>query len=347
MPSNGLSWSFSQIWNESLEQRENRPYKARETIWASELGGAMIDRYLKFTGVEPSNPFSPRSLRKFEAGNIWEWIVRLVLKRAGIHLEDQGWVKYQYPHCLAVTGKFDDYAGGKPDWEKSKAEIHALELPEIIDRAVNNIIAHFQEKYPDGLKKIVLETKSLSSFMFEVYLRLGTGDIRHKMQAFHYLKAKDLDEAHIVYVSKDDCRLLEIGVMNPSPIEDQYKKDIETFSKYVFGKTKPSKEPEIVFQPDLFKFSQNYKVGYSQYLTMLYDYKDQAEFEAKYRPMATRWTRVLNRFINDEKITDNNLEVVRKIKSAGFDNFENLIIQGKKLKAKGLIESEVEDGQIE
>src|SRR3990167_8976938 len=119
--------------------------------------------------------------------------------------------------------------------------------------------------------------------------------------------------------------------MNQSPIEDNYKEDIKTFSQYIFLNQKPPKEKEIVFQPDLFKFSQNYKVGYSQYLTMLYGYKNQKEFETKYRPIVARWNRVLNRFINDEKIT--------------VDNFEELIFQGKELKQKGLIESEVEDAE--
>lgn len=349
MEKTNLTWSFGKIWNKSVERgRPERPFKARETLWASELGGAMIDRYLKFLGEKPSNPPNLRSRRKFEAGNIWESILGLVLKRAGILLEEQGWVKYQYPKLLPVTGRKDFVAGGKPDWEKAKAQIAELEeekiFPEFITRATSDLVDNLSEQHPNGLKKIILEIKSLSSFMFERYDALQTADTRHKMQLFHYLKADNLSEGHIVYVSKDDCRLLEIGVINPGPIEVDYKKDIEKFSWYVFKGEQPPKEKEIVFQPEIFKFSQNYKVGYSNYLTKLYGYKDQMEFETKYRPITARWNRVLNRFINNENITANNLEVVKEIEQAGFD-FTKIVFDGQTLKQKGLIkpESEVEN----
>src|SRR3990167_11563032 len=102
-----LSWSFSSVWNQSLEQRPEKIMNTRANIWASEIGGAMIDRYLKMTAVKPSNPFSARSLRKFEAGNLAEWIVGMVLKRAAIAYEAQMWSSFHYPGLLNVTGKAD------------------------------------------------------------------------------------------------------------------------------------------------------------------------------------------------------------------------------------------------
>ena len=66
-----LNWSFSKIWNDSLENREEKPLTPRENVWASEIGGAYLDRYLKMKAVPMTNPPNPRSLRKFEAGNLW------------------------------------------------------------------------------------------------------------------------------------------------------------------------------------------------------------------------------------------------------------------------------------
>ena len=101
-----LKWGFAQIWNESLEEGNGRkPPQPRQKIWASEPGGSYIDRYLKMTGVEPSNPPNPRSLRKFEAGNIWEAIVGYVLKRAGILQSRQNWLTYTYEGLIPITGK--------------------------------------------------------------------------------------------------------------------------------------------------------------------------------------------------------------------------------------------------
>ena len=155
-----MSWSLSKIWNDSLEEsRPQRLLEPREKIWASELGGSLVDRYLKMTAVAPSNPPNPRSLRKFEAGNIWESIIGYVLRRAGILLDKQGWVTYQYNGLLPVSGKLDFVAGGRPDYQKA---IESIErefnwLPEFISRATKNIVENLRAQYPDGLDEIILE----------------------------------------------------------------------------------------------------------------------------------------------------------------------------------------------
>jgi len=338
-----MQWSFYKLWNESVDQgRVDRPFKARETLWASELGGPMIDRYLKFTNVKPSNPFDARSFRKFEAGNIWEWLVGLVLKRAGILLDSQEWLKFQYPGALAVTGKLDYLAGGKVDVEKARAELAGLELPELFSRATDRIITYFADKYPDGLPPIVLEIKSSSSFMFERYLTLNVADIRHMMQNFHYLKAKNLPEGHVVYISKDDSRMLEVPVFNPSVMETHYENDIRTFSNYIFNKEQPPLEKHIVYMPETCRFSANFKVGYSGYLTLLYGMKDQAEFDARYKPTVAKWNRVFNRVINKDNMTALNLEVIKEIEQT-FPNFVELVDNARNLKNKGLINIEEEE----
>ena len=257
-----MKWSFYQVWNKSLEEgKTNRILEPRQKIWASELGGSYIDRYLKMTAIQPSNPPNPRSLRKFEAGNIWEAIVGYVLKRAGILQSRQDWIQYQYEGLLPVSGKLDFIGGGKPDYEKAYSTIQKEFdwLPEFISRATANIIQTLKTEYPNGLTNIILEIKSCSSFMFELYEKNGNANPQHKMQLFHYLKCKNMPEGHIVYISKDDARMIEIGVLNPSLIENNYKNDIENISNYVLNKIEPPKEKFIVFakkkmfaQPDLF-----------------------------------------------------------------------------------------------
>jgi hypothetical protein len=319
---NNMRWSFYSIWNSSLEEgRSNKPVESRQKIWASELGGSMIDRYLKMTGVQPSNPFTPRALRKFEAGNIWEAIVGYVLRRAGILQARQEWLKYQYEGLLPVTGKLDFIAGGKPDYEKAFDTIHREFdwLPEFISRATANIIQSLREEYPDGLANIILEIKSCSAFMFERYEKNGNADLKHKLQNFHYLKAKSMPEGHIVYISKDDARMLEVGVLNPSLLENDYKKDIETISHYVLNNIEPPKEKFIVFDKDWGQFSANYKVGYSSYLTHLYNFENQKAFDDIYKPIVERWNRVLGRICGSKEMTDNNREAIDEMAKEGFD----------------------------
>jgi hypothetical protein len=131
--------------------------------------------------------------------------------------------------------------------------------------------------------------------MFDVYERSGSANPNHRLQLYHYLKATGLDEGHILYICKDDCRMLEIGVMNPSPVEEEYRGDIEIMTDYVRRDVQPQLERAIVFDKDFSRFSANYKVGYSNYLTLLYGIKSQADFDNVYKPKAEQWNRVLKR----------------------------------------------------
>ncbi len=82
------NWTIMDTWNNALERNE-KVIEPRERLWASELGGSMIDRYYKLRGTPYTNPPNSRSMRKFMAGDIWEWIIKTVLIKAGIPFEQQ------------------------------------------------------------------------------------------------------------------------------------------------------------------------------------------------------------------------------------------------------------------
>lgn len=288
-------WTFGDLWNEALLSRESRPIQPRSRIWASELGKAPVDIFLKLKGEEPTNPPDARSLRKFEAGNIWEWIVKLVLMRAGVLRATQERVEYQYPGLLPVTGKLDHLAGGLPDYERAKEELERLGLPDVFNRAFESIVTFLQKEYPHGLGDKVLEVKSVSSFMFDGMEKSGKSSANHRKQLFHYLKGKNMPRGDIIYICRDDCRMMQIPIINPSPVEDEYRKDIEIISGYFSRDEQPPIEKLLVFDEDLGKFSRNFNVAYSGYLTKLYGFKNQGEYEDIYRPMSERFNRVLRR----------------------------------------------------
>lgn len=323
MTNQPLSWSFSQIWNKSLEDREVRPIVARQHMWASELGKSPVDRWYKMKGHTPSNPPNSRSLRKFEAGNVFEWLVEMVLKRAGILIGTQEWVEYQYPGLPRVTGKLDQYAGGKPDVEGVEKAFKDGELPDFMKKAAMNIVKTLAEKYPNGLENIILETKSTSSFMFPKY-ESGIPEPHHALQNFHYLKAKDIREGHIVYISKDDLMMVEIGVINGPVMEEKYRRDIEMMAEVLKSDEPPPKEPEIVFKPDTKKFAVNWQVAYSAYLTDVYGYEDQKAFDDAHKGKAARWNRVITRILEEKNMTDNNKEAIAEME-AEFPDFRQLI----------------------
>ena len=324
-------WSFTETWNASLLEREERETKPRDNLWASELGKANVDLYLRLKGVKATNPPNARALRKFEAGNIWEWITKLILVRAGILIADQVWVKYQYEGLLSVTGRTDFIAGGKPDYEKGKKELEGLMLPEVFLRAGRNIIKHFEEHYPNGLTERIIEIKSCSAFMFEVYLRNNKPSDNHRKQNFHYLKAKDMKYGSIVYVCRDDCRMLEFPVLNPSTVEDEYKADIEVITKFYKADEQPPLENLIVCESG--RFTKNWKVGYSDYLTKLYGFEHPQAFEDEVAPKTARWNRVIGRTVKGDKMTDNNLDAIQEMGAEGF-NFKDAVEEARKVAPK-------------
>lgn len=332
-----MKWSFYQLWNQSLEQVEKRPLKERNYLWATDLGGSKIDVYLKMLATQYSNPPNPRSLRKFEAGNIWEWIVGIVLTRSGILIKQDAqiqldggekkpanWCRFQYPNLLAVTGKTDYLAGGKPDYDKASFEVNSFGLPKFITDATLNIVKHFADKYPDGLQDLVLEIKSCSSYMFDVYERNNQASKNHRLQAFHYLKAKNMPEAHVVYISKDDARMLEIPVFNPSETEDEYKSEITAMTEFYNNREQPPKEENILFEKDFARFTTNYRVAYSNYLTYLYGYKNQLEFDLENKPVVERYNRVMERVVTGKTMTPANIEVIDEIKRK-FENYDEIV----------------------
>jgi len=311
------SWGFTEVWNQSLLEREDRPMKVRNNLWASELGKSYVDLWMKMRATELTNPPNPRSLRKFEAGNVFEWIVSLILKRAGILKDSQNWCSYQYPGLIEVTGKADFIAGGKPDFEKWKNEMLSLELPNVFLRSGERIIKYFAENYPDGLEEMPLEIKSLSAFMYDALERKKEASRIHKLQGFHYLKANGYPKTTIVYICRDDLRMMEY-VVTPD-YEPEYKSFIEKMSEYHRSEEKPPLENAIVFDEDLGKFCKNFNVAYSGYLTMLYGFKDQKEFDDKYTPTVSRWNRVLERVKSKATMTDKNREVLKEIQLAGYN----------------------------
>lgn len=341
--SNGhLAWEFSSLWNQSLVVRQERAYEPRQHVWASEIGGAMVDRFLRMSGVKPTNPPNARSLRKFQAADIFEWVVNFVLKRAGVLIASQEHVSFQYPGLLEVTGKLDHLAGGQPDWDKARAEMLGIGFPPIIENASLAIVEQLSKKFgAEPLETIILETKSLGTSIFDRYETLKKAAPHHRGQLFHYLKAKNMREGHVVYVCRDDCRLVEIGVFNPSDAEDDYRRDIEKITGYITAKERPPKAPEILFDDLTFRFRSNWQVEYSQYLTLLYGYDEPIAFRDKWKSSVASWNRVFKRCVTGANMTTKN-ELAITAAKMHFANWDDHIDRAKEAAKKNpeLIETE-------
>ena len=276
-------WIFSNIWNDSLLTFDNRIIEPRNYIYASEICSPYVDRYLKMKGTKQSNPPNDRSLRKFQSGNIWEWIVGFVLKRAGILQERQAKLRHQLPDMLMVSGKLDYVAGGQPDWDRADYEIKQLDLPDFLYYASMQIIGRLKAKYGNTpLEECVLEVKSVGSYGYEFIEKSGVPRPNHYAQNWYYCLTYN-KPGKLVYVCREDCQLLEFRVeREAADAMDIYRKDVEEMTYYYNKKKQPPLEKELVFEEGIFKFNKNWKVEWSPYLTLLYGYKTPQEYREKH-----------------------------------------------------------------
>lgn len=319
------SWSIYQFWNKSILEIRNgnkREIKARDILFASELGKSFIDLWYSLKGEAPSNDFTETTLRKFDAGIIWEKILEVIFKKMGIILESQKSLRLEMKNCLPVWGRLDFLVGGKLDKEKAKKDLEGIKelLPGNVFETSKKII----DLLPAELKPLVLEIKSISSFMFDKYSTGGQPNNNHRIQLATYLKGLNMDEGHILYISKDDARLLELVVYNPSSATEELERFVREFSNYWFNNEIPPKEKEIIFDEEWGKFALNWKVIYSQYLIKIYGYKDRTEVENIFKPLVEKWNRVLGRVKQKKEMTKGNLEAIKEIKDFGF-NYEEII----------------------
>lgn len=313
-------WTLQKVWNEALDQQEKRPYAPRDYLWASELGRSDIDVYLKMLGTEPTNEPNARSKRKFEAGNIWEWILSLILRRCGIFIDSQEYMKNSIDaECVPVSGKLDFIAGGKVNYEQAEALIGELHLPDMFTRAIRNMLSYFREKYPEGLGEKIIEAKSVSSFAFDKVEMYGKPLAGHDLQLYHYLRAKKMDGA-LVYICRDDARMIEMFISHEDPrLEAEYERKVRRMSNFYRNKIRPEIEKEILFDDDELRFTKNFNVEYSPFLTMLYKHEQPADYDDKVSPVVARWNRVLGRIKEGKEMTDNNSEALAEMAEAGWD----------------------------
>ncbi len=319
------NWTLMKVWNESLIQKMSEPRKTepRNRMYASELGRSDIDIFLKLKGEEPSNNPDERAHRKFNAGDLTEWFVKLVLVKTGIYVATQTPVKITIDNCIEVSGKLDFIAGGKPDFNKGQNEIdeliRLLELPPLFSVISNNLIEYFKQKYPEGLQEKILEVKSLAVQGFNKIEKTGKPIAGHDLQAFHYAYGLQ-KEAAICYISRDDWRMYEIPIFpNDQKLLDKYTEKVKRVSKYYLDDIRPELEPLFLFEEETLRFSTNFNVQYSNFLTKLYGFEHPEEYKDLVSKRVSSWNRVLGRVAKKQKMTPKNLEALEDIKSEGFD----------------------------
>lgn len=320
-----LNWTFSPLWNKALEEDDSRPLEVRDYLYASELFNAPVDTYLKMRATPYSNPPNARSLRKFEAGHLMEWIVGMMLKRAGILVSTEKRVENTYPGLLRVSGRIDQIASGIPNYEKAKAELEALGLPTKFLKGLEQIVKYLQEKYPEGLAEKPIEIKSVSSFVADAMERKPVPIKRHAIQTWDYLKGTGYPVGILLYICRDDLRMFEYNIaLADSNLAKTHFDRVELLTENHADTIPPPQEKMIVFEEDFGKFSKNFNVEYSPYLKMLYGFEEPRAYSEIFGKKATSFNRVIKRMKNGDTITAKNLIVIEEMQAEGFKPAELL-----------------------
>jgi hypothetical protein len=354
----GHKWRVDSIWNDALLTIPERPLIKRDYVWASEIGGSPIDRILKMNAHPMTNPPNPRSLRKFSAGHIWEWILGVVLTSSGMLKKRQLKCDVELPGLLRATGKLDFIAGGVVDWDLARHNAELLrsffstsisDMPPIVMHSIDKIITSMQHKYGNNpLEESVLEGKSVSSFMSEKLKKTKRPLDHNVLQLAHYIIPNKLP-GKLLYICKDDCIMQEFEVDQSPGLLKLYKNDLAKITEYYKGcgknylKNLPPRESEILFDADMHRFSMNFRVEYSPYLTMLYEYKTPELYRLKWQSQITAWNRVFKRVATKQRITDSNRGYMNQMKKY-FPDWEKYMLKAQKI---GFFEKDEEGGEDE
>lgn len=293
-------WRLDAIWNDSLKAQQ-RELKERQHINAGEIGKNHYERYLKMRAVPPSNPLEDRVLRKFSAGIWFEEQIGYVLKMVGILKSSQETIRLEEtPDTLAITGRLDFHAGGLSDWNEARARVQAANFPDFIRDVSLKLIEQFEKNYPQGLSDVIYEVKSVNSQVFwakKDYLEEAYP--HHVMQLYTYLKAKNLPEGRVFYISKDDLTVKEIVVKYPDvKLEEKWLLDVVAMTNFIRGNIEPPKPESVIFdkrsklrfqykkQKYVIEgcYTDNWEIKWSAYFSLITGCKTEDEWWAKIQP---------------------------------------------------------------
>ena len=313
MGKNKIRIPFVDIFDKALESSDDRPVKKRDYIYASELGQGYYDRYHSMMGREYTNPPNKIAYRKFKLGNMIEDFFKLVLYKSGLLIGEEERV-INDTTLLHVSGRLDVRFGGKFNFnDLDLSEFKFLSFFNLLQTAIKD----YAEKFPKlEIDECLIEIKSCADHTFNRIIEAGEAQEHHRLQGFHYAHTKQLP-LQIVYFDKNNGRIVTYWVdPNDAYLLRLYNDDIEKMHYYISEGVVPQKEMPILF--DGKKLSLNWKVQYSKYLSD-YGFEQKEDFKGHYEKDINAYNRVLKRFWDGAKMTDDNKKKLRAMVNEGVD----------------------------
>ncbi len=332
------------ILDTAFEQDTARPLVPRDYCYASEISLSMYDRYLSMKAVPYSNPPNAIALRKFKLGAMIEDFIKLVLFEIGILKRQEIQVDSNFGFGLEVHGRLDVTYGGKfklNNIDDVLSKYSFLSFLPFLSKAVHN----FAQLNPDNVyAECGCEIKSCSEHIFNAIELSNEPLPHHKLQAFHYAKWTKLPFL-IVYFDKNNARMKEFWVHgNDKQLLKIYTEDIAKMTYYYENNIIPPKEDLMNLNK---RFSKNWKVEYSKYLTSHYGFATKQEFRDLMTSKCGRWNRVLIKVEKNETLTEDNKKAIQEMRDSGY-NVEllktNEVVD---VEAEVIVESKASESKLE
>ena len=268
-------------------------------------------------GVIPSNLPNEIAIRKFKLGNMIEDFFKIVLFQVGLLHKQEERVMSNFKDTLQVSGRCDVVYGGSikvKDVDLFLEQYSFLSFIGILSDAIKNFISTTTQKKFDLCG---IEIKSCSDYIFNVIDAENKGQAHHLMQTFHYAYTQKMPY-QLVYFDKNNARMKSFWVMpDDKELLKLYIEDISQMTKLYNSNTVPSKE--LLLKYNGTRFSKNWNVEYSKYLTHSYGFNTKLEYNDYATSLVAKFNRVLERIKKGDKMTANNIDVLREIKKMGFD----------------------------
>jgi len=259
-------WTIQDLENEYLEEKFRRTQKPVDKWRGSDMGSCFRKRIYARQGVQPTETLDERTRRVLDTGDIFHWKYQNFLKRIGILVAKEIEIvnkEYNY------IGHFDALVGGKPKVEKKHFEF--------IDKQTGE--KKFNEKMYNWTIKRMKKIKELPLLLYDFktqhsqsfyYLEKQGPQKEHVYQVASYLtfidkKKYPVNQGRILYISKDDSRLLEFTVEFNKKMEQKIKDELKELQRYWDEKKLPDKLPDVENQSG--KLSPNWRCRFCPYLT--------------------------------------------------------------------------------
>jgi len=307
---------FVDIFDSALAKEQTRVLEPRSYLWASEIGNSMFDTYLSMKGVPYSNVPNEIAIRKFKIGALIEDFFKIVLFEVGLLKKQEERVYSNFDFGLKVSGRLDVTYGGTFNINDINDILEKFNFLSFIG-LLSDAIKEFAKNNPNNIyNDCGLEIKSCSEYIFNAIEQTNEPLPHHKLQAFHYAKWTGLP-FQIVYFDKNNARMKSFWIYgDDEELLKIYTEDILKMTYYYENNIVPPKEDLMVLNK---RFSKNWQVEYSKYLTSHYGFQTKQEFRDAMTSKCGRWNRVLVRVEKNENLTDDNKKAIQEMRDSGYN----------------------------